>query len=152
MEDCFEEIVRRSVLRSTGLFYRILAFPRLKLGYYLRKSSLGHNDNQECTVLLDCWSVWHSKDFRRDLVRGRWRWICLRYMPGSMTCLAKPCDVSIQQCLEVVNQTLTAAGHRRRGPFAYRDPSDLRPDSHIGKLCKCLVSWFVKAWQDINQY
>ncbi|VDC03285.1 unnamed protein product [Peniophora sp. CBMAI 1063] len=118
-----------------------------------QKTRLGYSDNQECVVLLDCWSVHRSKDFR-DLVRTRWPWIRLRYVPGGMTGLAQPCDVGIQrpfklsikrsQLDDIVAEILA---HLNGGA----DPTQLHLDTHIGTLRNRSVSWFVRAWQEINQ-
>ncbi|EIW85804.1 hypothetical protein CONPUDRAFT_47610, partial [Coniophora puteana RWD-64-598 SS2] len=49
-----------------------------------QKLLLGYPDNQECVVLLDCWSVHRSLAFR-SLIRRRWPWIRLQYIPGGTT-------------------------------------------------------------------
>ncbi|KAA1469646.1 hypothetical protein DENSPDRAFT_816722 [Dentipellis sp. KUC8613] len=71
-----------------------------------------------------------------------------------MTGLAQPCDVGIQrpyklsirksQLQDIVDETLE---HLENG----EDPSDLKLDTRIGTLRKRSVSWFVKAWHDINE-
>ncbi|KZV61241.1 hypothetical protein PENSPDRAFT_540918, partial [Peniophora sp. CONT] len=60
-----------------------------------QKTQLHYGNDQECVVLLDCWSVHHSKDFC-EIVRTHWPWLHLQYVSGSMTGLVQPCDVGIQ--------------------------------------------------------
>ncbi|TFY75668.1 hypothetical protein EWM64_g8344, partial [Hericium alpestre] len=117
-----------------------------------QKASFGYPEDQECIVLLDCWSVHRSQDFR-ELVRRRWPWNRLQYVPGGMTGLAQPCDVGIQrpyklsikksQLQDIIDETLS---HLEDGGQA----SDLQLDTRIGTLRNRSVSWFVKAWHDIN--
>lgn len=117
-----------------------------------RKKDLGYDDDQECIVLLDCWSLHRGREFRQ-LVRTRWPWIRLRYIPGGTTGLAQPCDVGIQrpyklsikrsQLLDVTNETLK---HLDNG----ETPDHLKLDTTIGTLRNRSVAWFVKARKDID--
>ncbi|EIW79705.1 hypothetical protein CONPUDRAFT_58782, partial [Coniophora puteana RWD-64-598 SS2] len=53
--------------------------------YFTRqKELLGCDEDQECAILLDCWSVHRSLSFR-SMVQRRWPWIRLRYVPGGTT-------------------------------------------------------------------
>ncbi|EIW75876.1 hypothetical protein CONPUDRAFT_30699, partial [Coniophora puteana RWD-64-598 SS2] len=62
-----------------------LYFAKIIVPYFSRqKQLLGYPDDQECIVLLDCWSVHRSKAFRA-LIRRRWPWIQLRFIPGGTT-------------------------------------------------------------------
>lgn len=116
------------------------------------KRRLGYPDDHECTLLLDCWSVHRSRLFRR-LVRIRWPWLRLRYIPGGCTGLAQPCDVGMQrpyklsikksQLQDTINETLA---HLE----VSEDPSTLKLDSRIGTLRDRSVAWGVKAWNDVN--
>ncbi|EIW78650.1 hypothetical protein CONPUDRAFT_37153, partial [Coniophora puteana RWD-64-598 SS2] len=49
-----------------------------------QKRRLNYEDDQECAVLLDCWSVHRGRPFC-DLVHTRWPWIRLHYIPGGTT-------------------------------------------------------------------
>ncbi|EIM82511.1 uncharacterized protein STEHIDRAFT_30759, partial [Stereum hirsutum FP-91666 SS1] len=49
-----------------------------------QKQLLGYAEDQECVAILDCWSVHRSKEFRH-IVRRRWPWLRLRYIPGGTT-------------------------------------------------------------------
>ncbi|VDC03846.1 unnamed protein product [Peniophora sp. CBMAI 1063] len=122
---------------------------------FFTRNKAAHNypKDQECIVLLDCWSVHRSREFRA-VVRRRWPWICLCYVPGGMTGLAQPCDVGIQrpyklairqgQQQHIINETLQ---HLRSGAVA----TAIRLDNRIGTLRDCAVSWFTNAWNAINQ-
>ncbi|TFY76373.1 hypothetical protein EWM64_g7638 [Hericium alpestre] len=121
--------------------------------FSMQKQRLGYPEDQECVVLLDCWSVHRSEKFR-NLVRCRWPWLRLRYIPGGCTGLAQPCDVRIQQPYklsikrsqldDIISETL--AHLESNG-----DPMELKLDSCIGTLRDRSVAWFVKAWKEINQ-
>lgn len=137
-----------SDLSSMKVFFEKIIVP-----YFMRQKELLHYpEDQECVVLLDCWSVHRGKEFRR-LVHQNWPWLRLRYIPGGTTGLAQPCDVGIQrpyklsikrsQLQDVVSETLT---HLK----ADDDPSSLKLDSRIGTLRDRAVAWTVKAWKDIN--
>ncbi|TFY82142.1 hypothetical protein EWM64_g1870 [Hericium alpestre] len=118
-----------------------------------QKQRLGYPEDQECVVLLDCWSVHRSEEFR-NLVRRRWPWLRLRYIPGGCTGLAQPCDVGIQrpyklsikrsQLDDIISKTLI---HLESND----DPTELKLDSRIGTLRDRSVAWFVKAWKEISQ-
>ncbi|TFY76133.1 hypothetical protein EWM64_g7880 [Hericium alpestre] len=121
--------------------------------FSMQKQRLGYPEDQECVVLLDCWSVHRSEKFQ-NLVRCRWPWLRLRYIPGGCTGLAQPCDVRIQQPYklsikrsqldDIISETL--AHLESNG-----DPMELKLDSCIGTLRDRSVAWFVKAWKEINQ-
>ena len=103
-------------------------------------------------MLLDCWSVHRSKEFR-ELVRTRWPWIRLRYVPGGMTGLAQPCDVGIQRPYKLSirrSQLQDLVAETLRHIQSDGDPAALELDSRIGTLRDRSVGWFVNAWRDIN--
>lgn len=129
-------------------------FEKIVVPYFARQKELhGYPDDQECAVLLDCWSVHRGKAFRR-LVRRRWPWLRLRYIPGGTTGLAQPCDVGIQrpyklsikrsQLQDIVNET-------RAHLNANDDPTMLKLDNRVGTLRDRSVAWTVNAWKDINR-
>ncbi|EIW85939.1 hypothetical protein CONPUDRAFT_28001, partial [Coniophora puteana RWD-64-598 SS2] len=58
---------------------------RIVVPHFARAKQLhGYADDQDCAVILDCWSVHRSEAFRQ-LVRGRWPWIRLLFIPGGTT-------------------------------------------------------------------
>lgn len=127
-------------------------FEKIVVPFLMRKKQeLGYEEDQECVIELDCWSVHRGQEFR-TLVRVRWSWIRLRYVPGGTTGLAQPCDVGIQrpyklsikrsQLQDVTNETLK---HLNNGGT----PETLKIDQTIGTLRNRSVSWFVKARKDI---
>lgn len=72
-------------------------FEKIVVPYFMRqKELLNYPEDQECVVLLDCWSVHRGKEFHR-LVHRHWPWLRLRYIPGGTTGLAQPYDVGIQR-------------------------------------------------------
>ncbi|KZV59291.1 hypothetical protein PENSPDRAFT_595721, partial [Peniophora sp. CONT] len=118
-----------------------------------QKERLGLDSEQECVVLLDCWSVHRSAAFH-DLVRTRWPWLCLRFVPGGMTGLAQPCDVGIQRVykLSIKNSQLNdVVAETMEYLEEERDPALFLLDTRIAVLRDCSVSWLVQAWHTINQ-
>ncbi|EIW78734.1 hypothetical protein CONPUDRAFT_156692 [Coniophora puteana RWD-64-598 SS2] len=73
-----------------------------------QKQCLGYPDNQECVVILDCWSVHQSKAFCW-LVYKNWPWIRLHFIPGGTTGKCQLCDVRIQRTFK---HTIKRAQHQ----------------------------------------
>ncbi|EIW85803.1 hypothetical protein CONPUDRAFT_41018, partial [Coniophora puteana RWD-64-598 SS2] len=69
-----------SDLRTMQQFIELVVAP-----YFTRqKELLGYPPDQECTILLDCWSVHRGKPFTGWL-RKSYPWLRLRFVPGGTT-------------------------------------------------------------------
>jgi hypothetical protein len=118
-----------------------------------QKLQLGYDPDQVCILQLDVWSVHRSIAFR-DLVRRRWPWIKLDYVPGGCTGIWQPCDVGIQRPLkhairrlqleDVIEETVALLDHGT-------DPSQIRVDITIKTLRNRSPRWFVEAFHAINK-
>lgn len=117
-----------------------------------RKRDLGYPDDQECFIILDCWAVHRSLEFR-ELVFDQWPWLRLRFVPGGCTGLGQPCDVGIQRVykhsirrsqLDDIVREMTA--HLERGGT----PETLKLDTTIGTLRDRSPRWFIKAYKDTD--
>lgn len=120
--------------------------------FTMQKESAQADDNQECILQLDVWSVHRSIAFRTWLDQN-YEWITYLFVPGGCTGIAQPCDVGIQhpfklsikqsQHADLVEETLQ---YLSKGT----DPAKLRLDTRVGTLRDRSVAWLVKAWRAIN--
>jgi hypothetical protein len=64
-----------------------------------RKAELGLAADHPCVVLLDCWSVHKTSEFR-DFVKEAAPWIFILFVPAGCTSKGQPCDVGAQRPLK----------------------------------------------------
>lgn len=117
-----------------------------------RKRDLGYPDDQECFIILDCWAVHRSLEFR-ELVFEEWPWLRLRFVPGGCTGLGQPCDVGIQRVYKHSIRRSQLEDIVREMSFHLEGggtPETLKLDTTIGTLRDRSPHWFVKAYNDTN--
>jgi hypothetical protein len=129
-------------------------FKEILVPYFLRKKvEYGYPTDQACIVQLNVWSVHKSWEFR-VLVKRRWPWIVLDYVPGGCTGLWQPCDIGIQRPFKLrILQCQLDNIVKETSSYLEQDntlPSSLVLDTTIGTLCDCDVRWFVEAFETIQ--
>ncbi len=136
-----------SSLESMKDFIRIIIHP------YIQAKGRQHNVTvPHCVLLLDCWSVHTSKEFR-DWMTTCYPRYHLVYVPAGCTGKAQPADVGLQRPFKhTIKSAFTywltdEIHHTIKGGKA---PSEVKINTSIVTLKPLLVDWTWQSWYKLK--
>ena len=106
-----------------------------------------------CVLLLDCWSVHTSKDFRSWIAEAYPQYHLI-FVPAGCTSKAQPADVALQRPFKagIVNEftrwMTSEIHHLIKGGMA---PAEIKVDTGLARLKPMLVGWAWGSWSTLRK-